>query len=135
MVENTQTKLEDLYVDEEALNEELLASTLAPYIRIGKKSGDLVLQSSFDDLTTKQKITVVLLAHKGRYRLEIAENEWMTPTEVAKVSGIKKGTIYPTIRELENDERLTDSEDGQYRIPTHNLQTAREYIEESESDE
>lgn len=135
MAENAQTKLEDLYVDEEVMNEKLLTSTLAPYIRIGKQSGDLVLQSSFDDLTTKQKIVVVLLAQKGRCGLEVAENEWLTPTEIANVSGIKKGTVYPTIRELENDERLADSEDGQYRIPTHNLETAREFIEGSAPDE
>lgn len=135
MTENTQATLEDLYVDEEAMNEQLLATTLAPYIRIGKQSGDLVLQSSFDDLTTKQKITVVLLAQKGRYGLEVVENEWLTPTEIANISGIKKGTVYPTIRELEREERLADNEDGQYRIPTHNLQTARDYIEDGESDE
>lgn len=117
------------------MSEELLATTLAPYVRIGKQSGDLVLESSFDDLTTKQKIIVVLLAQQGRYRLEIVENEWLTPTDVANMSAIKKGTVYPTIRELENDERLADNEDGQYRIPTNNLQTAREYIEEENTDE
>jgi len=50
-----QTSLEDLLVDEEALNEELLASTVAKYAKIGKDSGDLVPNDAYTELTSNVK--------------------------------------------------------------------------------
>ncbi|SFL21714.1 hypothetical protein SAMN04487950_2856 [Halogranum rubrum] len=121
-------KLSDLLVDEEELNEELLFEILSDYIRIGSESGNLVTQPAFRDLDSKQKVLVVLLARKACTALNLADSEWMTPTEISGESGVKKGTVYPTVRKLAEDLNIAESDDGNYCIPTHNLDKARSLI-------
>ena len=127
MSENQQT-LEDLLVDEEELNEELLAEVLSEYIQIGNESGSIIAQPKFKELDSQQKVVVVLLAQKARKELGLAESEWIGPTAIAEASGIKKGTVYPAAKAIEEEHNLADNEDGQYTIPTYNLNKAREFI-------
>jgi len=129
MVDDQQSSLEDLLVDEEQLNEELLFGILSDYIRIGNESGSLVPQPAFEELTAKQQITVVLLAQKARFELDRAETEWLTPTEISEESGIKSGTVFPAVRDLEDDD-IVVSDDGEYRIPPYNFTRAEEFIKE-----
>lgn len=133
MSENQRT-LENLLVDEQEMSEEILHDLLTNYIRIGKQSGDLIPQKPFRDLTAKQKTIIVLLSQRARHELDMVESEWMSPTEISEQSGIKKGTVYPTVRELDN-EGLVEDDDGNYRIPAHGLDKARDYIQEGNSDE
>lgn len=133
MSEN-QRNLENLLVDEQEMSEEILHDLLTNYIQIGKQSGDLIPQKPFRELTAKQKTVIVLLSQCARYELEMVENEWLSPTEISEQSGIKKGTVYPTVREL-NNEGLVEDDDGNYRIPAHGLDKAREYIHRGEADE
>ncbi len=133
MSENQQT-LENLLVDEQEISEEILHDLLSEYIRIGQQSGDLIPQQPFRDLTAKEKVVVVLLSQRARNELDMVETEWMTPTEISEQSGVKKGTIYPTVRELNNEGEVED-DDGSYRIPAHSLDQVREYLEGGEDDE
>ncbi len=129
-----QRTLEDLLVDEQEISEEILHDLLTNYIRIGKQSGNLIPQRPFRELPAKQKTVVVLLAQRARHELDMVESEWMSPTEISEQSGIKKGTVYPTVREL-NNQGLVEDDDGSYRIPAHGLDKAREYIHGGEADE
>ncbi|MFB6142259.1 MAG: helix-turn-helix domain-containing protein [Halorientalis sp.] len=123
-----QTKLNELLVDEEELNEELLYEVLSDLVQIGKNSGRLVPKAPFRDLNSRRKVVVVLLAQKAKKALDLAESEWMTPSEISEISGIKKNTVYPAVRHLEDDAGLAESEDGSYHIPSRNLNRARDYI-------
>lgn len=131
---DSQKKLEDLLVDEEKINKELLYDLLSDYIQIGKQSGDLIPHSEFDELDSKQKVTVVLLAQRARNELDMVDGGWLTPTEISNQSGIKKNTVYPTVRQLD-EEGLVENDDGKYRIPAHNLQRAKDFIYGEESNE
>lgn len=133
MSENQRT-LENLLVDEQEISEEILHDLLTRYIRIGKESGDLIPQGPFRDLTAKQKTIIVLLSQRARHELEMVETEWMSPTDISEQSGIKKGTVYPTVREI-NNEGLVEDDDGKYRIPAHGLDKARDYVHEGENNE
>lgn len=123
-----QSKLNELLVDEEELNEELLFEVLSDYIRIGSESGNLVTQAPFRELNANQKVLVVLLSQKARTALDLAESEWMTPTEISNTSGMKKGTIYPVVRKLAEDLNIAEDDDGSYRIPSYNLDKARNLV-------
>ncbi|RQH02025.1 helix-turn-helix domain-containing protein [Natrarchaeobius oligotrophus] len=133
MSDNQQT-LENLLVDEQEISEEILHDLLNNYIRIGKQSGDLIPQDGFHELTAKQKAVIVLLSQRARQELDMVETEWLSPTEISEQSGVKKGTIYPTVRELNNG-GLVEDDDGSYRIPSHSINQAREYIDGGEDDE
>lgn len=122
--------LQSLFVDEEELNEELLADIVKQYARITSESGNLVTKPAYKDLDAKGKILVAILAHKARYVLEHVEDEWITPTAIAEMTGIKKGTVYPAIRDLAN-RGLVQDEDGQYRVLSANLEDAKAYLEEN----
>lgn len=122
--------LKSVLVDEAELNEELLANTVTKYTRIGNESGSLVPQPEFNELDARGKITVALLAEKARHALEMADDEWLTPSTIAEMTGVKKGTVYPAIRDLAR-QGLVQDEDGEYRIPTVKLKEAKRYLEEN----
>lgn len=129
MTDDTQSQstLQDLLVDEEQMNEELLTNLLADYVGIGSNSGSLVPTPAFEELTAKQQIAVVLLAQRARYELDMVESEQLTPSEISEDSGIKTGTIYPTIRKLE-EEDIAVGNDGNYHIPPYNFTKTKQLI-------
>jgi len=133
MSENQKT-LENLLVDEQEMHEEILHDLLEEYIRIGKQSGDLIPQDHFRELTAKKKTLIVLLAQKARAELDMVDTKWMTPGEISTQSGVNQNTVYPTVRELDN-EGLVESDDGAYRIPSHSIDQVRDYINEGDTDE
>lgn len=126
-----QTELEDLLVDEEKLNEELLVKTVGTYAQIGQESGELVPNERYGDLSSKEKIVVVLLAQKARFELDLDDQKTLSPSEISALSGVKKGTVYPAVRDLD-DEGLIRGEDGEYRLPSVNMEKAKEFLPEEE---
>lgn len=124
-----QSSLEDLLVDEEQLNEELLANTVGEYVNIGKDSGDLVPKETYNSLNSKEKVVVALLAQKARFELDMAEEEWLTPAEISELSGVKKNTVYPAVRDLV-DKGVVRDDDGEYVIPSVKVEQAKEYLAE-----
>lgn len=124
-----QTTLEDLLVDEEELNEELLAGTVGKYVQIGKDSGDLIPNEQYNDLNSRRKVVVALLAQKARFELDLAEEEWIPPSKISELSGVKKGTVYPAVRDLV-DEGIIRDDDGDYIIPSVKVEQAKEFLAE-----
>lgn len=128
-----QRPLENLLVDEKDIGEAILHDTLSEYIQIGKRSGDLIPQQPFHQLTAKGKTVIVLLSQRARKELDMVESEWLSPTSISAQSGVKKGTIYPTVRELRS-EGIVEDNDGKYRIPTHSINHASEFFQEGEKE-
>lgn len=127
--DSKQVSLDDLLVDEDEVNQQLLAETLIDYARIGKQSGEVILQPEFEELNAKQKITVLLLAQKARHELGEAETDWLAPSDVREMCSLSKGTTNPAMRELDN-QGLVENEDGEYRVPGYKLDVAKNYIKE-----
>lgn len=125
-----QATLEDLLVDEEQLNKELLAGTVQKYAQIGKDSGDLIPNEQYNDLNSRNQVVVALLAQKARFELNLADEEWIPPTKISELSGIKKGTVYPAVRDLV-DEGIIRDDDGDYMIPSVKVEKAKEYLAEA----
>lgn len=125
-----QTSLSDLLVDEQELNEEMLARTLSDFIRIGQDSGGLYPRAAFAEVNSHRKTAVILLAQHAKEALGLADTEWMSPSEIAEAAGMKKGTVYPAVRKLE-EKGLAENDDGNYRIPAPNLSDVQRFIEEA----
>jgi len=122
--------LKDLIVDEEKVNEEVLYQVLAPYIGIGSTTNTILLKPEFYKLSdSKKKILIYLTARKALAFLGKLEGEGVGPTEVAKKTNIKKGTVFPAIRKLE-DEGLVENDDGKYFIANHNITKIKEILDE-----
>lgn len=124
-----QTTLEDLLVDEEELNEELLAETVGDFAQIGKDSGDLIPNERYNDLGSRKKIVVAMMAQKVRFELDLTDEERIGPSEISNLSGVKKNTVYPAVRELDN-EGILRSEDAEYWLPSVKIGAAKEYLVE-----
>lgn len=122
------TPLDDLVVDEAEFSEEMLETTLEPFVRFTKGDGSLVLQPSVAELTSKQQITVILLAQMAKKALDLADTEWIAPADIADESGIKAGTIYPAVRALA-EQGIVEGKDGEYRIPPYGIEIAKEYVD------
>jgi len=127
-VSGDQLTFDNLLINEEEVSESLLTETLIEFIRIGDESGRIVPQESFEDLTNRQKVVVTLLAQHALEGLDMAAEQWLTPTEIAERSGIKKNSVYPAVRKLEEKD-VTESDNGSYRIPSHSLETAKQTLD------
>ena len=124
-----QATLDDLLVDEEKLNEELLAGTVGRYAQIGKESGDLIPNEQYNNLNSMKKVVVALLAQKARFELDFVDEEWVSPSQISELSGVKKGTVYPAVRDLVEEGVIRD-DDGDYMIPSVKVEQAKEYLAE-----
>ena len=126
------SNLEDLLVDEDELNEEILVETLKPYLGIGDQTGSLIFEERFDELKSKQKTLVSMLALKAMHELDIREEEKIGPTELADLTGISEGTIYPKVSGLEKEGLLEKDDDGRYWVPNHKIKRVQNQAETDE---
>jgi len=124
-----QRTFDDLLVDEEEVNEEILTETVIDYVQIGEQSGNLIPKSAYGNLTAGGKIVVALLAHRARFGLDMVEDEWLKPGAISSMTGIKKNTVYPTVRDLADEGIVRNSDEGAYMIPSVNVEQACDYLE------
>lgn len=120
--------LDSIVVDEDAADEEALVALLNPYLRIGGTSGRLIFESAYDDLRAREKILTVLVAELAKVVLGMEESAWLPPSEISRQGGIKKGTVDPTVRDLYED-GLLEGEDGRYRIPRTKLHEVEKLLD------
>lgn len=123
------SKLEDLLVNEDDLNEEQLTEVVAPYAQIGDRSGAFVPTDEFYSLSALQQTAVVLLFRKAAHALDLAEEEGAGPMEIAEESGLNHSTVKGNVRELD-ELGLVQNDDGVYSIPAYSYDGVRDLIED-----
>lgn len=112
----------EIFLDEQEINlsKEGLIELVIDYIKIGKDTGRIVLNTDFDDLNNKQKTLVILFAEKLRseYMDERYNGDgYLSPNKISDLCETKIEAIYPSIRKLEQRGLLSyDSETGRYCI-------------------
>jgi hypothetical protein len=117
--------LDDLLVDEEEINEEILFETLNPYLKIGQQSGQIVFEKEFNDLSSKKKVLIALLGIRAMYELDKREEYKIGPKELSNITEIPEGTIYPKLRELDEDGISSSNDDGHYWVSNRTLSKAK----------
>jgi len=120
--------LSSLVVDEDTADQEVLAAILRPYLRIGGDSGRLIFEPEYEELKSKERVLLVLVAQLAKVVLGQEESAWLPPSKISKKGGIKKGTVDPTVRNLYED-GLLDGEDGRYRIPRTKLHEVEKLLD------
>lgn len=112
------TKLEDLLVDSNEIEEELLAALLLPYAGIERATGEAVFKEPWYELNISQKVLVYLMARKASVVLGLIENECepQAPSEIEACTGIKGNSVRPTLTKLKADKLIEQSSEG-YFVP------------------
>lgn len=123
-----------LLTDADAIDRKRIAETLAPYGGIDSKRGTLVPTAAFGGLATRKQILVALLAQKVAVLLDKADDDSLTPEELAAVIGAALGSVRARISDLIGEHRISRV-DGRLSVNTATLpQTLAELASTREAD-
>lgn len=126
-------ELENLIVSGAELDRKLVGTVLAPYVRLDSDSKAIRPEEKWRDLKVDQKILVVLLSHKAMAALKFdIPEEAMSPKEVALESGLKAGTVNPSLRRLLDDRLVAQNDNRRYYIPNHAIRTVADMLKVGE---
>lgn len=128
---NETSPLDDVCIDDSALDEERAARILREYAKVGTDSGSLQPTDRFDELTSEQKVLVALVAQQARLLRGDIDTAATGPKETARLSSMKEGTVRPTVRDLAEEGFIEDSEDG-YHVSAAKLPTIAEELDVDE---
>lgn len=120
--------IDDLIVNEDELNEALVAEILEPYVQIGGNSGAFVPSPEFDDLQAVEKTAIVLVYEKAKSVRDLAEDEKMAPSAISEASGINYNNVKWAVRQLD-EMALVDNDEGTYSVPTYRLEAVKELVQ------
>ncbi len=108
-----------------------LSKMVFPFASIDPESGRIFMKPTFDDLSTKHKVLVYLLA---RLALSTRPNAPLpaiaSPKEIEKGTGLPGGSVRPNLTLLVREHIVSPSGDG-YLVPSASLRRA---LKELQSD-
>lgn len=109
--------LNDLFSDSGPFDESAVVKAIHPFVTIQKSTNGIFFKES--SLTNEEKILVYGLAKKLLKTKELIPEEMITALEVHKKTGIKKGSIDPTFKDLKAKGFLVGKKE--YEIPVHKV--------------
>jgi DNA-binding transcriptional ArsR family regulator len=128
------SELDDVFVDEEEMNEKLIAEVLCERVNIGQNEGQIYFENEFENLNAARKLGTVLVARKAVEHRDVVEDQKVGPSELAEITGMKKGTVDPALKKL-REKNLAKSDNGSYYVPNPNLSKMKDFIENGEKSE
>jgi len=120
--------LEDLLVDPHAIDRELLATVLKPFVFVEKGTGTIRFTPGWHRLPAAGKVLAYLLARKAVVALGLAGKEGVVPKQIERDAGIKGGTLRPALKKL-CGEGLADRDADGYKVPNHAVELAKTMLE------
>lgn len=126
-------ELEDLVINGRELDRKLVADVLSPYVRLDNDVCSIRPLASWNQLNASEKVLLYLIARKGMKALgfDLGE-EGATPNEVVRETGLKKGTVHPTLRKLRTDRMVDQANDRRYRVPNHAIEQIKDMLSRNE---
>jgi hypothetical protein len=120
--------LKKLFTDDSEVNPEELFKILSPFIRINKKSKEVVFLDEAHKQSVKNRIILFLLAKKVLFLLGETETDRVQPKVIIKESGMPRGTVLPTLKSLRDNKggSFISSEDGTYYISSYQISKIKE---------
>lgn len=124
-----ENELESLLVSGKEVNKKLVAEMLSPYLRIDKETCDIIPSSSWGDLKAYKKILLYLVARKAMIALDLnLPEENASATEIMVSTGLKQGTVNPTLRQLLEDGLLGQTKERKYYVPNFAIEKIKAII-------
>lgn len=119
--------LDGIFVNDDEIDRELIASILEPYVTIGEDEGRLYTTDAYQELNSKEKILVTLAAQRAKVMRGVAESGEIGPSRISDLSNVSEGTVKPGVRELAEMGLIDDSKDG-YSITGPLLQRVSNHL-------
>lgn len=123
-------EFESLFVSGKEVDKKLVAEILSPYLSIDKETCDIRPLSSWSELKAYKKILLYLVARKAMiaFGLNLPE-ENASATEIMVSTGLKQGTVNPTLRQLLlEDGVLGQTKERKYYIPNFAIEKVKAMI-------
>ncbi len=124
---NKEGPLQELLIDRKEADQELLNTTLKPYVRIDPAGPEVVPTSAWPGLEQPKRLLIYLLARKAMFALSLLSEEAVLPQAIQQATGIPGGTLRPLLRRLLTGDRvIAQTKKGSgYYIPTHAVEEVR----------
>lgn len=120
-------ELEKLLVNGKEIDRQLVANILKPFLQIDRDTASIIPQEPWQKLTNEARILLFLIARRAMKALELSiEDEAAAPIEIEKETGIKGGTLRPTLKRLSDQKVISKSSHGRYFIPNYSIQRIKE---------
>ena len=116
-------KLEDLLVDENAIDQEALASALAGVVGIAANGAPHPL-GGWSALSERGKVVATLLSLRAAVLLRKRQSAGVTPSQVAAMSGVAVGTVKRVLREAVDLRIAAQDASGSYTVSNPALTSA-----------
>lgn len=119
----TADPLSRLVVDEAVVDRELLATVLEDKIRLDLTRGTFTFQQGVRGrLNNKQQVLVALLAQKALHLLDGRFPEALQPREIELLTGVKPGTLRPTLKQFSDARMVRQDDERAYYVPGYALE-------------
>lgn len=122
--------LKDHIADSTKIKEEEIEAIISDYLKYDPSHKTVVLMPRAQELSVEKKVLLHLVALQGWKFISSKEeipDSGATPKEIEQVTGVKGGTLRPTLRALVQS-RMLESKKGRYEIPAHNFGRVREVM-------
>lgn len=122
-------------VGEEELNREKLLQILDPYLRFDE-DGNIVYRPTFEELSSKDRILLYLLARKALYDLGMAHGEGSSPSSIAEEININGNTVRSALSRLKSRGLVKSgkaallSDSTSYQVPNSVLEEVKGRLDE-----
>ncbi len=127
MSDENKDALDALFVQESEISNEVLKDLLVRYVQLSGE-GKIFTKPEFTALPAKKQILVILLSKKV-LKLKVNLEEETSGVDIMAATGMARGTVYPTLRDLERD-RLVASKDGKYWVPSYSIGNVKQLFSE-----
>jgi len=127
-------KLEELLVSGAALDRDLVAGALKPFVRIDQETGAIRFTAAWHRVPNEPRIIAYLLARKARVALGFDNAiEAASPSEIIKDTGIPKGSVHYAMKHMyEARPQLVDKDASScYWVPNWAVDGACEVLPDS----
>jgi len=122
--------LSGLLLDAGEIDRTRLATALQGLLGIDKATGTIVLKPEFNRLPARSKVLAFLLGRKVAKLLGKVESEAVPPKSIAAETALPSGTVKPAVRTLLEARLISQTDEGEYYVGSHQVTGAIERLRE-----
>lgn len=131
------SSLDDLFVETAELDRELIGTVLKPYLVIDRSTLAIRPQARWRTASNRARVIAYLMARKAMraHGAITVEAERVLPGQIISATGLPRGSVYPTLKELYDARPQVVDKDSRsnYWVPDWAVQAACDMLQEEDS--